>query len=92
VSGALTGAAVAGVPGATAGALGAGCGAFGGQRARSGLGRLTRLPDALFAVVEDGAAVAAALLGTRDPRSSEPDSFSACSRNPPQRRSAEPSR
>jgi uncharacterized membrane protein len=71
VSGALTGAAVAGVAGAAVGALGAAGGAFGGQRARSGLGRLTGLPDALFAVVEDGAAVAAAALATRDPRTSD---------------------
>ena len=69
--------AVAGVPGAAAGALGAAGGAFGGQRARSGLGRLTGLPDALLAVVEDGAAVAAAALATRDPRAPDPDSFPA---------------
>jgi uncharacterized membrane protein len=76
-SGALSGGAVAGMPGAAAGALGAAAGAFGGQRARSGLGRLTELPDALLAVVEDGAAVAAAALATRDPRTPDPDSLAA---------------
>jgi uncharacterized membrane protein len=74
-SGALSGAAVAGVPGAAAGALGAVGGAFGGQRARGGLGRLTGLPDALLAVAEDSAAVTAAALATRDPRAPDPDSF-----------------
>jgi uncharacterized membrane protein len=77
VSGALSGRAVAGVPGAAAGALGAAGGAFGGQRARSGLGRLTGLPDALLAVVEDGAAVAAAALATRDVRAVDPHPRSA---------------
>jgi uncharacterized membrane protein len=77
VSGALSGGALAGVPGAAAGAFGAAGGAFGGQRARSGLGRLTGLPDALLAVVEDGAAVAAAALATRDPRAPDPDSLPA---------------
>jgi uncharacterized membrane protein len=77
MSGALSGCAVAGVPGFAAGALGAAGGAFGGQRARGGLRRLTGLPDALLAVVEDGAAVAAAALATRDPRTPDPDSFPA---------------
>jgi uncharacterized membrane protein len=77
VSGALSGHVIAGVPGAAAGALGAAGGAFGGQRARSGLGRLTGLPDAMLGVVEDGATVAAAALATRDPRTPDPDSFAA---------------
>jgi uncharacterized membrane protein len=77
VSGALTAGAVAGAPGAAVGALAAAGGAVGGRKARSGLARLTGLPDPLLAVAEDAAAVAAAALATRDPAPGGPESFVA---------------
>lgn len=63
-SGGLCGIAVAGASGAALGLLGAAAGAFGGQRARAALGRLTGWPDPMVGMIEDGAAASLAALAT----------------------------
>lgn len=71
VLGALAGAAVcrearrSAVAGALLGATGAAGGSFGAYHVRKWLGRATRLPDPVWAVVEDGLAVGLGLLTLR---------------------------
>lgn len=71
VLGALAGAVVcrearrSAVAGALLGATGAAGGSFGGYHVRKWLGRATRLPDPVWAVVEDGLAVGLGLLTLR---------------------------
>jgi uncharacterized membrane protein len=67
-SGAFTGHALAGAPGAAVGALAAAGSTFGAYRARKALGELTGLPDPVLGVAEDGLAFAAAALATRPAR------------------------
>ena len=64
-SGALSGRALAGAPGAVLGALGALAGTFGAYRARAALVERTGLPDPLVGVAEDAVAVASAVLASR---------------------------
>jgi uncharacterized membrane protein len=66
-SGAYTGRAVAGAPGALAAAVSAAAGSYATWRLRRWVGRRTGLPDPLVAVAEDAVALGAAALATAPP-------------------------
>jgi hypothetical protein len=66
VSGAVSGHTLADSPGMAAGAAGAVAAAIGAQRARTGLVELTGLPNPVLGLIEDGVALAAASLATRE--------------------------